>query len=114
MAGLGDVVLYIDAVVEGFVSDRPEVTKLADDWNKATRGVGGVWAGVGAIEAVEVVVELAGLCAKCDLGLVFGDGGSGKVGFHALGSEEAHDLGGGFFEDAHPLKILLVPVLPEC
>ena len=80
--------------------DPREVAKLVDDWDEATRGVGGDWAGVGAIEDVGVVVELARLWVKYDLGLGFGDGGGGKVGFHAPGSEKGHDLGGGFFEDA--------------
>ena len=31
LAGLGDVVFDVDAVVEGFVSDGPEVPKLVDD-----------------------------------------------------------------------------------
>ena len=46
LADLGDVVIDIGAVVEGFVCDRPEVTKLVCDYNEATRGVGGGWAGV--------------------------------------------------------------------
>ena len=33
LAGLGDAVIDINAVVEGFVCDRPEVTKLTGDCN---------------------------------------------------------------------------------
>ena len=31
------VVVEVDAVVEGFDGDRPEVTKLVDDWGEATQ-----------------------------------------------------------------------------
>ena len=76
------------------------MTKLVGDWDGATRGVGCDWTGAGAIGDVGVVVELAGLWVKRDLGLGSGDDGSGKVSSHAPGSEESHDLGDGFFGGA--------------